>query len=453
MSVNGAIAVCRFGIGARRGEIEAASADPVVWLKDQLRPRTVNFPAGDLTSTKDAIIATQSYNAMRREMKNNASDDAQKKRQAFNRSQRRALFAEITARARFGASTPAPFHERLVRFWSNHFTVSAADKPTIPVAGSFEREAIRPHILGNFTDLALKAILHPAMLIYLDNWQSVGPSARAARRGRRGLNENLAREVMELHTVTPAAGYTQADVTEFAKALTGWTFGNQLVGSDHEIGETIFADVMHKPGARSVMLKTYSQSGSEQAKAIIRDLCSHPKTAQNIAYKLARHFVADEPPHSLVEKLTGVFQSTNGDLKALYEALVDASEAWDVTALKIKTPDELLTSASRLLGLNAVYAGKPKDVFEGFAQRPFSAPSPQGWPDDAASWMGPDALMKRIEWANRVADRLPNADARLLLVDGLGEFVSEHTMTAVSRAESGAQALTLALMSPEFQRR
>ena len=451
MSLNAAIATTRFGLGAARGEIEVAQGDPAAWLKAQLRPGAApSFPAEEMQGSKALITDLQGYFETRRGAEPRFREDLA---QDFQRNLRRTLITEITARTLYGATTPASFHERLVRFWANHFTVSGRSAQTALVAGAYEREAIRPNIHGRFADLAEAAIFHPAMLAYLDNWQSVGPTSRVGRRRDRGLNENLAREVLELHTVTPAAGYSQADVTEFAKALTGWTVGNPRIGQDRR-GETVFAGMIHEPGTRTVLGRSYRQPDGEQARAILRDLCARPETARNVAVKLSRHIVADTPPAALVDRLERVFLDTDGALDALYEALVTAPEAWSPEAMKVKTPDELLTSTARMMEVRAVFAGDPRGVFESFAQPPFLAPSPEGWPDTAEAWMGPDALTKRIEWAGQVALRAgTQVDARDWLVEAIGARASADTLTAIGRAESGTQALTLALMSPDFQRR
>ncbi|MEO0881388.1 MAG: DUF1800 domain-containing protein [Pseudomonadota bacterium] len=448
MSLRGALAVTRFGLGARQGEINQASRDPKDWLAAQLvTDAAASFPADELMTSQQLIAtALEFIRSTRRQQVDEAT------RRQFRQTTRRNSVSELTARTLLAVTTSYPFHERLVRFWSNHFTVAAKSLPTRLVAGAYEREAIRPNILGSFTDLAMSAIFHPGMLAYLDNWQSIGPNSRTGRRRGRGLNENLAREVLELHTVTPASEYTQDDVAAFAGALTGWSIGNFRIAPDR-LGEPIFVDHFHDPGRKRVLSKSYGDQGGEQAKAIVRDLCASPHTANNVAFKLARHFVADQPSASLVQKLSDRFLETQGDLMALYAALVEAEEAWVPQSRKFKTPDELIVSTSRLIGLRKVLVGNPVGVFESFAQIPFTALSPEGWPDEADAWIGPDAILKRIEWANRLAERNSTLDARDLLTTALGERASFDTLQAVMGAESPSQAIALALMSPDFQMR
>lgn len=448
MTLNGAIATNRFGLGARPGEIAAASGDPRAWLIDQLDVNTLPY-IPDLPSTRSITMGIN----RRREAIQDLPDDEKPPLRKEGRRIKNAIFRdEVEARMRFGASTRKPFHERLTRFWSNHFTVSAKQRDLVGIAGAYEREAIRPNVLGRFVDLAFAAIGHPAMLVYLDNVRSVGPNSGRGRRGDAGLNENLAREVLELHTVSPESGYTQTDIEELARALTGWTVARPRHGPEFE-GQTIFVDRLHEPGTRSVMGRSYPQSGGDQAAAILDDLCAHPSTARAVSEKLAAHFVSDTPPEALVQALTDAFIQTNGDLSAMYTVLIDAPEAWSAEPMKVKTPDELLTSTARLIGPERTFIGRVRDVTTSFAQQTFQASSPEGWPDDGPSWLGPDSVLKRIEWANRLAEQSPGIDARQLLQTGLGERLTDRTLRAVQGAESGEQAIVLALMSPDFQRR
>ncbi len=453
MTLKGAIAVTRFGLGARPGEIKLASQNPKKWLRDQIYSnKPPVFPVKGLRTTQGYIAEKKSLMDARKA----ESDDAVRLMvsKPFNKRYIASAQAELAARFNFGVETSLPFHERLTRFWSNHFSVSGRSRDIL-TAATHEREAVRPFISGKFKNLALNAILHPSMVFYLNNDKSIGPNSivgLVVRHKQRGLNENLAREVMELHTVTPKSGYTQSDVTDFARALTGWTIAPKRHPEDLR-GMIFFNSRRHEPGSRKIMGKTYLPTGKLQAVAIITDLCNHPETARNISYKLARHFTADVPPPSLVERLTKEFIKTDGDLKALYAVLIEAPELWNAPAQKIKTPNELLTSAARYMGSTKVFPTWPRDVYEGFGQTPFRAPTPEGWPDTSQAWIGPDALMKRIEWSNKVAQRNSKVDARAFLKSALGNRVSKETTQAINQAESNQQALVMMLMSPEFQRR
>jgi len=450
VSVEGAIAVTRFGLGAREGEIAAASRDPKAWLLAQLIPNASSHAAFDgLLSSPEIYKISRRYKDARKTM-----GDAEKpgSSKTYGNIVRDNFRTEIKARSIYAAQTKAPFHERLTRFWSNHFSVSARNRSTRLFPGAYEREAIRPHILGSFYELAASAIFHPAMLTFLDNDSSVGPKSRQGIKAKKGLNENLAREALELHTITPASGYTQSDVTEFAKALTGWRI-ERKTDKGRKQGHTTFRQERHEPGYRTILGKTYKEKDAKQALAILKDLCAHPETAENIARKLAMHFVSDTPPSALVEDLKQSYLKSNGNLMALYKTLVKSPLAWAADAHKMKTPEELIISASRQLGFENVISKRAQDTYDSLAQHPFTAPTPEGWPDIAEAWLGPDAMLKRIEWANELASRLPELDARAFLQSALGPRLSKHALQSVSRAESGQQAIVLALMSPDFQRR
>ena len=453
MTLEGAIAVTRFGLGARPGDIAQASLNPKTWLKSQLIEDNVyQFPNDKLLSSQDYIIEKEAFvRAWKKE-----STDAKRLAVSkfYNKRFQASEQSEHKARFIFGTKTTSSFHERLVRFWSNHFSISGQTRDVL-TAAAHEREAIRPHILGNIYDLTIGAILHPSMLIYLDSIDSTGPNSPKGVVGRlrnKGSNENLAREASELHTITPLAKYTQSDVTEFSKALTGWTINKNEEQNTSKV-RAIFNKHWHEPGSRTIMGKTYFPLGKEQAKVIIRNLCHHPATAQNIATKLARHFCHDIPPETLVKRLKQSLLDTRGDLKSLYTVLIDSPELWNTKAHKLKTPDELLISAGRMIGAENVFPTWQADIYEGFGQTPFKAPTPEGWPDNSDAWLGPDAMLKRIEWANKLAFRQANKDAQMFLKHALGPIVSANTAQAIEGAETRQQAFAMALMCPEFQRR
>jgi uncharacterized protein (DUF1800 family) len=359
-----------------------------------------------------------------------------------------------------------PFAERLQWFWANHFTVSLAKGATRGLVGAFERDAIRPHIAGRFEDLLWAATTHPAMLRYLDNQQSAGPHSRAValieRRARRddetpritGLNENLAREVLELHTLGVHGGYTQADVTAFAAVLTGWR-----VAARSDATALPFDAAWHEPGRKTLLGRSYGE-GPQALRAVLADLARHPSTARFLATKLARHFVADDPPPALVDRLAARYLRSDGQLAELYRELIASPEAWAEPAAKLKTPEEFVVSSARVLSLGRVEAGAARlpamlvAGMQALGQRPQAAPSPAGWPDRAEDWLGPEALWKRLEWASRLGDRLGSRiDARELAARCLGPLLGAATRQQIERAADGAQALALLLMAPEFQRR
>ncbi len=344
------------------------------------------------------------------------------------------------------------FHERLVMFWMNHFAVSVKKSQLCAItAGAFEREAIRPHIFGKFLDLTLSVESHPCMLEYLDNQQSVGPNSMANRNGKRGLNENLAREIMELHTLGVGSGYTQADVTAFAKVITGWSFDRN--GRRGPVGAFTFDERAHEPGGQTIMGKRYSQEGVKQGVAVITDLCRHPATATHIATKLARHFVADNPPPALVARLAKTFTDTDGDLGEVSKALITAPEAWTPTLLKVRSPNEYLCALIRATGVSL----KPNAItgdLTNMGQALWQPSGPNGYPDTVAAWASPEGIAARMEVVSALAHRAePSLDPRTFAESHLGALLSDHTRDAISRAETVPQGLSLVFLSPEFMRR
>ena len=339
----------------------------------------------------------------------------------------------------------------------------SVDKPLVlGIAGSFEREAIRPHVLGNFSDLLLAAEQHPAMLLYLDNHLSAGPNSQAARRASRrgaavrlGINENLAREILELHTLGVNGRYTQADVTTFAQVISGWSIGG---GSGRlasgEPGRFLFRAELHEPGAKTLLGTRYADEGVGQGEAVLRDLAQRPATAQHIATKLARHFVADEPPPAAVDRLAHAFLQSHGHLPTVYRALIDTPDAWAQPLTKYKTPSEYVISTHRGLSLPVAHEARALAGFELLGQRTYSPGSPAGWPDRSADWDGSSALLKRVELADVMGQRFGTRySAPELAVELLGDTLGTATRTALEHAASAAQALTLLLAAPEFLRR
>jgi uncharacterized protein (DUF1800 family) len=362
--------------------------------------------------------------------------------------------AEALARMQRAVMADCGFAERLVVFWSNHFCISANKGGLARMwAGSFEREAIRPYVFGRFADMLKAVEQHPAMLFFLDNQQSLGPDSRAGINRKRGLNENLAREIMELHTLGVNGGYTQDDVTSLARIITGWTYAGRL-GQLGEPGTFVFNANAHQPGAQRVMGKTYEPNGVAQGEAVLADIARHPSTAKFIATKFARHFVADDPPPALVARLADVFTKTDGDLKAMSMALVDADEAWKTPLTKIRSPYEFLMATGRLLGRIPEDPGRYLGGLSVLGQPLWSPAGPNGFPDTNAAWAAPEGMKLRLDISAQVASRLADSiDPRDLLELLAADAASPETRRTVERAETRQQALALLLMSPEFQRR
>ena len=379
---------------------------------------------------------------------------------------RSEYIALVGARANAALASPAPFVERLVHFWANHFAISIDKLPVIGMGGLLEVEAIRPHVLGKFADMLMAVETHPAMLLYLDQAQSVGPNSPVgsaiAARGRRnvGLNENLAREILELHTLGVRTGYAQADVTEFARAMTGWSVAGITRGpmarfSQGAPGAFMFVPALHEPGARTIMGRRYDQPGEGQARAVLSDLAGAPATATHIATKLARHFAGDVAPPALIGRLSENFLRTGGDLASLYRILIEAPELAAPRVGKFKTPWDWSISALRAVGTRAVEGQAVAGLMNQLGQPVWKPGSPAGWEDKDASWAGPDALLRRVEAASRIATRAGGTafDPRVLAAKVLPGGGASSTLAAIARAESPVEGLALMLVAPEFMRR
>lgn len=459
-----AIAVNRFGLGARAED--TAPNNPKRWLLDQINQYQVK-PASLANQPNTASLIAE-YAMQQQEMRNADETEKKEMKRALRREAKDTYQDAVSARATVALTTTTPFMERLVHFWSNHFAVSIEKSAIADLAGAFEFEAIRPNILGNFKDLLFAVERHPAMLLYLDQAKSIGPDSMAGSRSakkqpdkKRGLNENLAREIMELHTLGVRSGYTQTDVTEFARALTGWSITGMGKDKDAntEIYDTerngyVFRPLLHEPGTRNIMGKTYSQTGKAQAEAILTDLANSQATAMHLATKLARHFVGDNPPASLVDKLAHAYMASNGDLTKVYRALIEAPESWITAPAKFKTPWEWLISSLRALGKQNLDNIKIGKILNQLGQQTWKPGSPAGFDDIAATWAGPNALLRRVELAQGlVAPFGDKLDARILADKVLLGAISSQTKTAISRSESASTGLALLLVSPEFLRR
>ena len=424
-------AMVRFGLG-RRGD-EPLPTDPPAWLRRQLHaPDPAQFT---ITPTTAAGLT-----ALR--------EDRQNKPLPVE-SRSRALFRQdATAALGNALATPAPFRERLVWFWTNHFTISLRRGGCTALAGAFVTEAIRPHVTGRFADMLLAVMRHPAMLLYLDNAGSVGPDSPVGQRSHRGLNENLARECLELHTVSPAAGYTQTDVTNFAKILTGWSIDLRADPPGFR-----YRPFTHEPGTQMLMGHGFPPDEAGGV-AALRFLAAHPATHRFLAAKLVRHFVADDPPAEAVRRIEGVLRDTHGDLGTAAMALIDLEAAWQ-PGTKLRTPMDFMVASVRALGAPALDPDPLYlvGVLGGLGQPLWTAPQPNGWPDRAVDWAAPEAMVRRIDWSFGLSGRVTGADAAEIADAALGPLLQPATLDAIQHAGSRRDALTLLLTSPEFQRR
>jgi uncharacterized protein (DUF1800 family) len=482
-----ALALHRFGLGPRLGSIAAIAADPRGALLSELdRPDAGRITDPDLLSSGEAARAAFDFRQERKaqrlaaqerqpqagapasssppasEMANAAlgAKDNTMEANATAQTQKPNVGPGIPqqiflqdAKARIDAALGADlgFVERLVWFWSNHFCISADKGGGVrALAGAYEREAIRPQVLGHFGDMLLAVESHPAMLLYLDNARSIGPNSSAGINQHKGLNENLAREILELHTLGVRTVYAQEDVTNFAKVITGWTVEPFRQDRAHG-GEFTFNPRLHEPGPQTVIGKVYPDLGLEQGQLVLADLARHAATAKHIAGKLARYFVADQPPQTLVDRLAKSFLDSDGNLKELARALVTAPEAWTATRSKLKPPGEWIAAALRATGVT------PPDIRPVMqAHNMLGAPlwrptAPKGFSADSADWI--DGLSERLDVANELARRVAGlVDPQGVVDIALGPLATAETRQAIARAESRPQALALLLMASEFQR-
>jgi uncharacterized protein (DUF1800 family) len=473
-----ALALHRFGFGPRAGSIAAIASDPQgALLADLDAPHAGQISNADLPASgaenrsvyesNAARLAQQKLEQKRKQAAAAGVETADSNTMMADKPVMAPPPADPTqsaqpkpvplprqiflkeARARYDAAMNAEIGlvERLVWFWSNHFCVSF---DSTVMAGAYEREAIRPHVLGRFADMLLAAESHPAMLLYLDNASSIGPDSVAGINRDRGLNENLAREILELHTLGVRTVYTQADVTNFAKVITGWTILPTVDNPDHG-GEFVFNRRMHEPAPQTLIGNTYPDTGVEQGRGVLADLARHPATARHVATKLVQHFIADDPPQTLVEQLTQRFLDTDGDLREVAKALINAPESWSPEQAKIKRPAEWIVASRRAVGRQGAIDRLTRQ--QGLMGEPLWQPSaPKGFSDDNATWL--DGLALRLEAANAFAQAIGDSlDPQAVAETALGPLATPETRLTMARAESKPQALAFLVMAPEFLRR
>ena len=434
MEARTAHALIRFGLGPRPAD--PRPADPRAWLAGQLDgPDPALALAGH--GGVDGLIAI-------REERAQAGQDV--KVRDRRRPMREIFQADTAANIEHLISTETPFRERLVWFWANHFTVSVRKRTCMGLVNAQIREAIRPHVTRRFADMLRAVMRHPAMLNYLDNDGSFGPDSPAGMRTKRGLNENLARECLELHTVTPASGYTQTDVTAFARVITGWS-----TNADAPAPGFMFRANAHQPGSKTVMGRSFP-AGEQGGLDALEFLAAHPATTRHLAFKLARHFIADIPPPDAVARIESALISSKGDLKAAALAILDDPKAWQPLT-KLRSPFDYTVAVVRALDLPPTNRPDIPGIMAALGQPIHNCPGPNGWPDTAADWAGPEAMMRRLDWSYAVSGRVPGQSPLAVADTSLGPLLPAATRSEIARAGSQREAMTLLLASPEFQRR
>ena len=443
-------AFSRFGLGAL-GRAAPREGDPREALEAELEAPGAGAIAGPELKSGAEAMATFFELAAERSQAQKA--DLNPKVETKPSPIAAIFHQEASARIAAACAAEIGFVERLVAFWSNHFCVSAAKGLSVrAVAGAYEREAIRPHVLGRFADMLQAAERHPAMLAYLDNVQSIGPNSRQGQRAAKGLNENFGREILELHTLGVDGGYAQGDVTELARALTGWTVAGRE-GTLGAPGGFAFNANAHEGGARTLLGRSYPQEGLTQGEAALTDLARSPATARHIATKFVRAFVADSPPAGLVGRLTDVFENRQGDLGALARALIADEDAWRAPATKMRDPWQMMIAAWRALGLDPLQPNRILSSMTLLGMPLWSPGGPNGFPDTTDAWASPEGIKTRVQIAAGLGRIAKDAPAPRELIDRVLPDAAEMTRETVLRAESRPQAYALMILSPEFQRR
>jgi len=367
-----------------------------------------------------------------------------------------------TARLMRAIASPWQLQETMVEFWFNHFNVYEKKQACRIWTGAYEDEAIRPHTLGRFSDLLLATARHPAMLVYLDNARNVAPvpggTTDNPRRKLTGINENFAREVMELHTLGVDGGYTQADVTALAYILTGWT-----VGGDRETGEPIkggfhFAVARHDPSPQTLLGRRFS-GGEEEGQAALLMLAHHPSTARHISFKLAQYFVADQPPAQLVSAMAQEFQKTDGDLRAVMRTMLSSKEFRDPAGFgkKFKTPYQYVVSSARATGHDFHDVQGLIATLRQLGQPLYGCVTPDGYACTQSAWLDPDAMMRRISFAVSFGNGAYSGQGNATPADGgrlletIGPELSAATRAALAKTSKPLWAGAI-LGSPDFMR-
>lgn len=451
----------RFGYGLSPRIRPVASREEMLSGVRAADPQVELFPIEDFDTFRGRMQVAQQARQDAKRVGRNSPEGAKFLKQAkvANRHAREAKAAWFLNTQLRRSYTTQAFKERLIAFWADHFTAQGKQGVIRRATSPYIDDAIRPNVSGRFADLLFAAVTHPLMLHYLDQQRSMGPdSDRALKRNRKtGLNENLAREVIELHTLGVGGPYSQDDVRQLAELFTGLSF-------ETHTGFRFRPDFA-EPGVETVLGQTYGpEPGLDPIRRVLEDLAAHPATARHLARKLAVHFVSDEPDADLVAHLTDTYSATGGDLMAVYAALLEHPAAWQVTSMNIKQPEEFVSSALRALAVTPDHlAGlTEKEVFAHFF-RPlrlmgqiYQSPiGPDGWAEEDSAWITPQGIAARVEWSMQVPRRLFDAlpDPREFVRHALGATVPPTVEFAASAAESRHEAIGLILSSPAFQRR
>ena len=449
------IAAIRFGYGFSPGEDPVGTVDDI--LSRLAGPDVVGEALGTV-GFKDRRAAHDRFKETRDRHKKIGMPETRKAKKAAKKARNDIVATDFKLRIVRPVLSHDGFRERLVAFWADHFSVSGQGRFLQLLHGDFVDRAIRPYITGSFAELLTRAVTHPSMLIYLDQVKSFGPNSKGARRKNRGLNENLAREILELHTMGVKGGYSQNDVRQFAELLTGMTVTKKGADFRPEIAE---------PGAETVLGKSYGgglfDARFRHIQAFLNDVAVHPQTARHLARKLAVHFVSDTPDDALLDRLETVFLETGGDLFEVYAALLDHPSSWQDLGQKVKQPFGFVVSGLRALAVSegVLLALKPAQVrrllsipLSTMGQPLRAPPGPDGWPEEAEAWITPQGLAARLQWSLVAGTRFGRrTDPRDFVEHTLRDVAGDTLRRAVAGSENRAEGLALVLSSPEFNRR
>lgn len=452
------LAAIRFGTGL--SPLYPLAASPSDLLRDlsgpDLMDQTIDLPSFD--AIDPSLAALQRANKLRRDTRN--TDQAEDAEIHYRDIRRAAARAHITGQSGTIAralGSPFGLRERLVAFWADHFTVKARAFIQTHLVTPYVEDAIRPHITGRFGDMLKAVVQHPMMLTYLEQWRSTGPNSLMGQRTGRGLNENLARELLELHLLGVSGSYSQADVTEFAELLTGMVYHSQR--------GVYYNPRMAEPGAEQVMGLRF---GAEDSLATVLDaletLALLPETARHLARKMAVHFVHADPDPALIIAMADSYLATGGNLMAMTAAMLEHDSAWIAEKTKVRLPQEFMIAAARALGMGANdILTMEERVFRNVFRtpltvmgQPFQRPiGPDGWSEDPEDWIIPQAMAGRISWAMRAPRRLvdPLPDPRDFVITALGDHAPQPVIFAAGAAETQHEGVGIVLASAAFQRR
>ncbi len=502
------MAAIRFGYGLRPGETPPQTKDDLIGQVMRGADIMPGFPVGGVEARHTAILDLQDR---LRQIRQADGDDLARRQQRRLLQRRAQMLFQMDANARLMQSVLSPdgFNERLATFWTNHFSTSANKSlPMRLIVPLYEAEAIRPYMGGKFATLLRSATEHPSMLIYLDQAQSLGPDSKGGIRRNKGLNENLGRELLELHTLGAGSGYTQADVRSAAMVLTGLTVDQQEM-------ETAFRPQISEPGEHEVLGVSYGgvKRTRKDYLAMLDDLAVNPKTAEHISRKLAVHFISDQPPQEMIQAMSEAWKKTDGELPAVYRAMLDHPAAWRDEGAKARQPFDYIVTGLRALNSGAdagdvaafmqayqqddtdsddMMATPKKDAapatdgqammqalpspddearmkrrkafqmaralgqgaLRRMGQPTWLPPSPAGFEENFSAWITASQLSERLSWARRASAQFGrDVDPREFLKATLADAARDETIRVVSQAPNRTSGLTLVLASPEFNRR